>query len=162
MIAANGNSPPLTYKRFQSILSTLPPPEKPCETLSALAITNVTTPVSHDHNDKYSVPSLDELGEHFDMGHCQDEFMLAFANIIFFNNMNKIIVLKTYAHLLTKLLNLLIFLKIGNMHLLCHKLETLQIDLSQNNFILLKLMPLALLSNKVMARHISLSQFTSC
>ncbi|RUS77009.1 hypothetical protein EGW08_015234 [Elysia chlorotica] len=62
VIAANGNSPPLTYKRFQSILSTLPPPEKPCETLSALAITNGTTPVSHDHNDKYSVPSLDELG----------------------------------------------------------------------------------------------------
>lgn len=65
VIAANGNSPPLTYKRFQSILSTLKSPNQPCETLTSQLTKNVATPVSDDHDDRFSVPSLDELGSYF-------------------------------------------------------------------------------------------------
>ncbi|CAL1546813.1 unnamed protein product [Lymnaea stagnalis] len=62
VIAANGNSPPLTYKRFQSILSKLEPPLQPCETLTAQMVADVSTPVADDHDERFSVPSLDELG----------------------------------------------------------------------------------------------------
>ncbi|XP_012941094.1 cryptochrome-1 [Aplysia californica] len=62
VIAANGNSPPLTYKRFQSVLSTLEPPNQPCETMTARLLHEMTTPVADDHDDRFSVPSLDELG----------------------------------------------------------------------------------------------------
>nr|AWY10934.1 non-photoreceptive cryptochrome [Tritonia tetraquetra] len=62
VIAANGNNPPLTYKRFQSILSTLDPPDQPYETVSSHVVKKSATPVADDHDDRFSVPTLDELG----------------------------------------------------------------------------------------------------
>lgn len=62
VIAANGNCPPLTYKRFQSILSTCEQPHQPCETVTSQLVKNVSTPIADNHDDRFSVPSLDELG----------------------------------------------------------------------------------------------------
>uniref|UniRef100_A0A182YTQ9 Cryptochrome/DNA photolyase FAD-binding domain-containing protein n=1 Tax=Biomphalaria glabrata TaxID=6526 RepID=A0A182YTQ9_BIOGL len=45
-----------------SILSKLDPPLQPCEALTSAMVAEVTTPVSDDHDDRFSVPSLDELG----------------------------------------------------------------------------------------------------
>lgn len=63
IIELNGGQPPLTYKRFQTLISRLDPPEMPVETLSDGLMGRCVTPVSEDHGDKYGVPSLEELGE---------------------------------------------------------------------------------------------------
>uniref|UniRef100_A0AAQ4QMR5 Photolyase/cryptochrome alpha/beta domain-containing protein n=1 Tax=Gasterosteus aculeatus aculeatus TaxID=481459 RepID=A0AAQ4QMR5_GASAC len=62
IIELNGGQPPLTYKRFQTLISRLDPPEMPVETLSQTLMGRCVTPVSEDHGDKYGVPSLEELG----------------------------------------------------------------------------------------------------
>ncbi|MGH0173089.1 UNVERIFIED_CONTAM: hypothetical protein FKN15_064421 [Acipenser sinensis] len=58
----NGGQPPLTYKRFQTLVSRMEPPELPVEPLSVAFMGGCVTPVSDDHSDKYGVPSLEELG----------------------------------------------------------------------------------------------------
>ena len=58
----NGGQPPLTYKRFQTLVSRLDPPEMPVDTSSSSMMGCCITPVSEDHGDKYGVPSLEELG----------------------------------------------------------------------------------------------------
>lgn len=63
IIELNGGQPPLTYKRFQTLISRLDPPELPVEALSDGLMGRCVTPVSEDHGDKYGVPSLEELGE---------------------------------------------------------------------------------------------------
>uniref|UniRef100_A0A8C1QVA1 Cryptochrome circadian regulator 3a n=1 Tax=Cyprinus carpio TaxID=7962 RepID=A0A8C1QVA1_CYPCA len=62
IIELNGGQPPLTYKRFQTLISRMDPPEMPVETLSNTIMGSCVTPVSEDHGDKYGVPSLEELG----------------------------------------------------------------------------------------------------
>lgn len=59
----NGGQPPLTYKRFQTLISRMDPPEMPVETLSGNLMGRCVTPISEDHGDKFGVPSLEELGE---------------------------------------------------------------------------------------------------
>lgn len=63
IIELNGGQPPLTYKRFQTLISRLDPPELPVDALSDSLMGRCVTPVSEDHGDKYGVPSLEELGE---------------------------------------------------------------------------------------------------
>ncbi|XP_017164937.1 cryptochrome-1-like [Poecilia reticulata] len=63
IIELNGGQPPLTYKRFQTLISRLDPPEMPVETLSDALMGGCVTPVAEDHGEKYGVPSLEELGE---------------------------------------------------------------------------------------------------
>lgn len=63
IIELNGGQPPLTYKRFQTLISRLDPPELPVEALSDSLMGHCVTPVSEDHGDKYGVPSLEELGK---------------------------------------------------------------------------------------------------
>lgn len=67
IIELNGGQPPLTYKRFQTLISRMDPPEMPVETLSNTSMGCCVTPVSEDHGDKYGVPSLEELGELIEM-----------------------------------------------------------------------------------------------
>ncbi|KAL6458963.1 hypothetical protein MHYP_G00324350 [Metynnis hypsauchen] len=62
IIELNGGQPPLTYKRFQTLISRMDPPEMPEETLSSAFMGCCITPVSEDHGEKYGVPSLEELG----------------------------------------------------------------------------------------------------
>lgn len=62
IIELNGGQPPLTYKRFQTLISKMEPLEMPAETITAEVMDKCTTPVSDDHDEKYGVPSLEELG----------------------------------------------------------------------------------------------------
>ncbi|XP_043980523.1 cryptochrome-1b isoform X4 [Gambusia affinis] len=61
-IELNGGQPPLTYKRFQAIINQMDAVELPAETITSEVIKNCTTPITHDHDDKFGVPSLEELG----------------------------------------------------------------------------------------------------
>lgn len=63
IIDMNNGHPPLTYRRFQALLSCMEPPPKPQETITTEVMGNAKTPISDDHDDIYSVPTLEELGE---------------------------------------------------------------------------------------------------
>ncbi|KAG2459873.1 CRY1 protein, partial [Polypterus senegalus] len=62
IIELNGGQPPLTYKRFQTLISRMEPLETPVESITADVMGKCTTPVSDDHDEKFGVPSLEELG----------------------------------------------------------------------------------------------------
>ena len=62
MIARAGGRSPLTYKQFQTVLLSLPPPPAPLHALSRDVIGDSVTPVGDDHDDRYGVPTLEELG----------------------------------------------------------------------------------------------------
>uniref|UniRef100_A0A8C1P5E7 Cryptochrome circadian regulator 3b n=1 Tax=Cyprinus carpio TaxID=7962 RepID=A0A8C1P5E7_CYPCA len=59
----NGGQPPLTFKRFQTLVSSMEPPEPPLEPLTRELLGDCVTPVSENHRERYGVPLLDELGE---------------------------------------------------------------------------------------------------
>lgn len=59
----NGGSPPLTYKRFQSVLAKMEAPSEPEETINSEFLEKKKTPIAEDHDDKYGVPTLEELGK---------------------------------------------------------------------------------------------------
>lgn len=63
IIELNGGQSPLTYKRFQTLISRMDPVEISAETITAEVIGKCVTPISEDHDDKFGVPSLEELGE---------------------------------------------------------------------------------------------------
>lgn len=62
IIELNDGHPPLTYKRFQALINRMDPVELPAETITLEVIRNCATPISDDHDDKFGVPSLEELG----------------------------------------------------------------------------------------------------
>ncbi|KAG7255284.1 hypothetical protein CRUP_023640, partial [Coryphaenoides rupestris] len=62
IIELNGGQSPLTYKRFQTLISRMEPVEVPADAITADAMWKCTTPLSDDHDDKFGVPSLEELG----------------------------------------------------------------------------------------------------
>lgn len=62
IIKQNGGSPPLTYKKFLAIIRSLGLPEHPVPSLDVQFLAGCDTPVSEDHEEKYGVPSLEELG----------------------------------------------------------------------------------------------------
>ncbi|MEQ2313291.1 Cryptochrome-1 [Ameca splendens] len=62
IIELNGGQSPLTYKRFQTLISHMDPVELPAEAITAEIMGKCTTPLSEDHDDKFGVPSLEELG----------------------------------------------------------------------------------------------------
>ncbi len=63
IIELNGGQSPLTYKRFQTLISKMEAVETPTETTTAEVMGPCTTPVSEDHDEKFGVPSLEELGQ---------------------------------------------------------------------------------------------------
>ncbi|TRY58935.1 hypothetical protein DNTS_013432 [Danionella cerebrum] len=62
IIELNGGQSPLTYKRFQTLISRMEAVETPTESITAEVMGTCTTPVSDDHDEKFGVPSLEELG----------------------------------------------------------------------------------------------------
>ncbi|KTG05207.1 hypothetical protein cypCar_00004268 [Cyprinus carpio] len=62
IIELNGGQSPLTYKRFQMLISRMDAVEIPAETITAEVMGKCTTPVTDDHDGKFGVPSLEELG----------------------------------------------------------------------------------------------------
>lgn len=63
IIEKNGGKPPLTYKSFQNILMNMDLPPLPQGTITSEEVEDKQTPISDDHDEKYGVPSLEELGE---------------------------------------------------------------------------------------------------
>lgn len=62
IVEANNSSPPLTFKRFQSIVSRLELPRRPLPSVTRQQVDRWGTPVAQDHEQLYSIPSLEELG----------------------------------------------------------------------------------------------------
>ncbi|KAM8979096.1 cryptochrome-1 isoform 2-T2 [Sarcophilus harrisii] len=62
IIELNGGQPPLTYKRFQTLISKMEPLATPVETITPEVMLKCVTPLSDEHDEKYGVPSLEELG----------------------------------------------------------------------------------------------------
>uniref|UniRef100_A0A182ISA3 Photolyase/cryptochrome alpha/beta domain-containing protein n=1 Tax=Anopheles atroparvus TaxID=41427 RepID=A0A182ISA3_ANOAO len=62
IIEGNGGRPPLTYHQFQAIIASMDAPPSPEAAITLDAIGNATTPQYDDDDDKYGVPTLEELG----------------------------------------------------------------------------------------------------
>lgn len=62
IIEINGGRAPLTYHQFQAIIATIGPPEQAQQTVTSDLVKTAYTPVSDEHDDKFGVPTLDELG----------------------------------------------------------------------------------------------------
>lgn len=62
IIDRNGGKAPLTYHQFQAIIALMdsPPPAQPPVTTEDLQ--GIFTPIFEDHDDKFGVPTLEELG----------------------------------------------------------------------------------------------------
>ena len=63
IIEKNGGKAPLTYRQFQNIIASVDPPPAPEDDISFQTIGRGYTPVEEDADERYSVPTLDELGK---------------------------------------------------------------------------------------------------
>lgn len=59
----NNNSPPLTFKRFQTIVSRLELPRRPLPSINQKQMDKCHTKITDNHDQIYSIPSLEELGK---------------------------------------------------------------------------------------------------
>ncbi|XP_074132735.1 cryptochrome-2 [Sminthopsis crassicaudata] len=62
IIELNGQKPPLTYKRFQAIISRMELPKKPVSGVTRQQMERCQAEIREDHDEAYGVPSLEELG----------------------------------------------------------------------------------------------------
>lgn len=62
IIEMNNNSPPLTFKRFQTIVSRLELPRRPLPPITQQQMDKCRTKIADNHDQLYSIPSLEELG----------------------------------------------------------------------------------------------------
>ncbi|XP_062276746.1 cryptochrome-2 [Scomber scombrus] len=62
IIEMNNNSPPLTFKRFQTIVSRLELPRRPLPPITQQQMDKCHTRIADNHDQLYSIPSLEELG----------------------------------------------------------------------------------------------------
>ena len=63
IIEQNGGKPPLTYKQFLKVLSTFKLPPQPAPKLGLRLIGHGESPVTDDHDERWAIPSLFELGK---------------------------------------------------------------------------------------------------
>lgn len=62
IIELNGQKPPLTYKRFQAIISRMELPRKPVGSVTSEQMESCRAEIQDNHDESYGVPSLEELG----------------------------------------------------------------------------------------------------
>ncbi|KAI2559565.1 cryptochrome circadian regulator 2 [Homo sapiens] len=62
IIELNGQKPPLTYKRFQAIISRMELPKKPVGLVTSQQMESCRAEIQENHDETYGVPSLEELG----------------------------------------------------------------------------------------------------
>ncbi|KAI3371758.1 hypothetical protein L3Q82_024320 [Scortum barcoo] len=62
IIEMNNSSPPLTFKRFQTIVSRLELPRRPLPPITQQQMDKCHTKIADNHDQLYSIPSLEELG----------------------------------------------------------------------------------------------------
>lgn len=65
IIELNGQKPPLTYKRFQAIISRMELPKKPVGSVTSQQMEGCRAEIQENHDETYGVPSLEELGAYF-------------------------------------------------------------------------------------------------
>lgn len=58
----NGGKAPLTYHQFLAIIAQMGPPPEPVSSTLTNNGNTIYTPISEDHDEKYGVPTLEELG----------------------------------------------------------------------------------------------------
>lgn len=63
IIELNQGRAPMTYNKFQSVIASMGPPAVADPQLNGDYLGQCYTPVNEDHDDKFGVPSLEELGE---------------------------------------------------------------------------------------------------
>uniref|UniRef100_A0A4W5M1G2 Cryptochrome circadian regulator 2 n=1 Tax=Hucho hucho TaxID=62062 RepID=A0A4W5M1G2_9TELE len=61
IVEMNNGSPPLTFKRFQALVNRLELPMKPLPTITQEQMGSCRTKIADNHDEHYSVPSLEEL-----------------------------------------------------------------------------------------------------
>lgn len=61
IIERNGGTAPLTFHQFHGIVAQIDPPDQPEPNVSAELLATSRTPTSEDHDDKYGVPTMQEL-----------------------------------------------------------------------------------------------------
>uniref|UniRef100_A0A3Q3X309 Cryptochrome-1 n=1 Tax=Mola mola TaxID=94237 RepID=A0A3Q3X309_MOLML len=62
IIELNGGHHPLTYKRFQDVINRMDPVQLPAETITLEVMKKCAMPISEDHDERFGVPTLEELG----------------------------------------------------------------------------------------------------
>ncbi|XP_034445014.1 cryptochrome-1b [Hippoglossus hippoglossus] len=62
IIELNGGQTPLTYKSFEVLINCMDPVDVPAETITSEVVRKCATPIGADHDVKFGVPSLEELG----------------------------------------------------------------------------------------------------
>ncbi|KAM3966799.1 cryptochrome 2 isoform 2-T2 [Aphomia sociella] len=62
IIERNGGKAPLTYHQFQALIASMPPPPPAETTITPQMLNGITTPITSDHEDRFGVPTLEELG----------------------------------------------------------------------------------------------------
>ncbi|XP_055693003.1 cryptochrome-1-like isoform X2 [Lutzomyia longipalpis] len=67
IIEKNCSRAPLTYHQFQAIIATIDPPAPAEPAVTQETIGKAYTPINEDHDDKYGVPTLEELGFDIDI-----------------------------------------------------------------------------------------------
>lgn len=65
IIELNGQKPPLTYKRFQALISRMELPKKPVGSVTSQQMESCRAEIQENHDETYGVPSLEELGAYF-------------------------------------------------------------------------------------------------
>lgn len=62
IIERNGGRAPLTYHQFQTVVAGLDSPPLPDPPVTAATVGDAISPISDNHDEKYGVPTLEELG----------------------------------------------------------------------------------------------------
>lgn len=62
VIEMNNNNPPLTFKRFQTIVSRLELPRRPLPPITQQQMDRCHAKITDNHDQLYNIPSLEELG----------------------------------------------------------------------------------------------------
>ena len=86
IIELNGQKPPLTYKRFQAIISRMELPRKPVGSVTSQQMEGCQAEIQESHDETYGVPSLEELGVYScpSPSHCHVLFFFFFLTSLFF------------------------------------------------------------------------------
>lgn len=64
IIEKNGGTPPLTYHQFQNVVASMDAPPHAEPKISESTMRGCFTPICDDHDEKYGVPTLEELGNY--------------------------------------------------------------------------------------------------
>lgn len=62
IIDRNGGRAPLTYHQFLAVIACMDPPPLAEPPVTAKTLNGAVTPIAEDHDEKYGVPTLEELG----------------------------------------------------------------------------------------------------